>query len=424
MAYQLMNKTARIVGILMLASLAGCVNDSTSNGPSAQAAQAAVAEQFDYNLMLANLADNVIIPNYQRLNDEAQRFAAPGSALANYCRAIGTANEATARADAQQAWQVLAAVTQVTEMHAVGPVLTADNNSRVLRYRLNNFTAPDTFSSCGVDQSVVLNQTPGFDVSPRLVNQRSIRAVEYLLFNDNLNQTCPSQIVETQSWDSLPEQQRRQQRCDYAQVLANDIVAASTTVLNAWQTEGDDFRSQFINPANRETNLNDLSDALFAIEVEVKDDKLGVPLGINRDCGSLVCPEQIESQYADATISHVVNNLEGFLQVFTGEDGLSFDDIINQAGFPEVTQNLISLSSNAALFAQNIDRSLTSQIQQIQTDNDDTACINSAANPDDIQTLPACSLQGFLKRLTDVMRTDFVTIVELDLPDSAQSDND
>ena len=53
-----------------------------------------------------------------------------------------------------------------------------------------------------------------------------------------------------------------------------------------------------------------------------------------------------------------------------------------------------------------------------------TACNNAFADPDTSSDLVGCRLTGAVKRITDDLKIDFVTIVGVLIPDSAQADND
>ncbi len=167
-----------------------------------------------------------------------------------------------------------------------------------------------------------------------------------------------------------------------------------------------------------------LSDALFYIEVETKDTKLGLPTGIHGDCSAVTCPTAVESPYSQSSFENISANLEGFILALTGGEGLGFDDIIIESGFPEVV-NAFRANVNAAQeLIDEMESSLLSQSEALLGSGDSAACENSAANPDDVQTVPMCSLHGYVKRITDSLRIDFVTIVNIDLPERSQSDND
>ncbi|GAB3382693.1 imelysin family protein [Spongiibacter taiwanensis] len=397
--------------------LTACVNNG--GGGSGDAVN---AENFDFVGMLANYADNIIVPNYETLANDTATLAAAQGPLGLYCDAIGSAGEADARASAQQAWKSTMDAWQATTLHELGPI-QANNNA--LRNRISAFTRGTTLSTCGVDQAVVLADTnPSFSLSGRSANQRGLGAVEYLLFNDSLAHTCPSQITETADWNERPEQERKQLRCAYAEKLATDIDQAAQRVVGAWQIDADNYRSQFLNPAALDTNLKALSDALFFLDTDTKDAKLGIPLGISAACSQVSCPEVIESPFAQYSLNNISINVQSFLRLLEGGNGLGFDDIIAQAGVPEVTE-LMRENSNAAI--EEIDTmtlSLRQQVEGIANEEDAQACVDAANTPDGERSRPACNLFGYIRRVTDTLKVGFVAAVDVDLPDRAQSDND
>ncbi len=384
------------------------------------AATAASPEQFDYFDMFVNLSDEVIIPGYVDLSTQAGRVAAEDGSLNNWCSTIGSSEESAARVEAQSDWQNLMTALQRTEVHLLGPVV-ADENA--LHNRLLT-PADTTFSTCGVDQSVLLSREAGFDLDSRLPNQKGLGALEYLLFNSDLEHTCPVQIPETRDWNQRPEEERKRMRCEHALVLAADVASAADELVNAWQVGGSNFRAEFAHPDNHERFLEELSDALFYVEKDSKDRKLGRPLGLNVSCSQVACPDTVEFPWSETSLESVRANLLGFIAIFGGNGGLSFDDIIASEGLPEIAEEILLEAEAAVVQIDSMGGSLLSEANAILASGSDEACVNSAANPDGIQSVESCSLYGLVKRLTDSLRTDFITIVNLDLPDRAQSDND
>jgi predicted lipoprotein len=399
-----------------LLPIAGCVDNSGGSN------RAVTADNFDFVAMLANYADSIIVPNYESLADASSLLAAENGSIASYCSAIGSDNEASARGAAQAAWKTTMDAWQTTTLHELGPI-QANNNA--LRNRISSFARGSSLSTCGVDQAVVLaNSNPNFSLSSRSANQRGLGAVEYLLFSDNLEHSCSSQITETTDWNTRPEIERKQLRCAYAQTLAGDINAAAQRVVKAWLIDADNYRSEFINPSSLDTNLKALSDALFYLDTETKDTKLGIPLGINATCSQPSCPEVIESPYAEYSLNNIAQNLRSFLNLLQGGSGLGFDDIIAQAGVAEVTE-LMRQNTEAAIGEINtMSTSLRQQAEGISNEEDAQTCLDAANTPDSQRSIPACNLYGYLRRVTDTLKVGFVAAVDVDLPDRAQSDND
>lgn len=395
--------------------LAACVDSGGSGGGSD------LGEEFDFVGMMASYADNVIVPSYARFGAETRALSAADGPTGEFCAAIGTPEEGTRRAAARAAWRDTMSAWQESEVYLVGP---AAANGEALRNRIYSYASGSPLSTCAIDQAVVLAEDPDFDLQTRSLNQRGLEAIEYLLFNDDPGHSCPDSIEETRGWDSRPEIERRRLRCEYALDLAADVHSAGASLLDAWQPQGDNYRSEFVDPTNLDANFEALSDALFYIELETKDRKLGIPTGINAACSRLTCPEVAESRFSDTALANLRANLVGFRDGLTGGLGLGFDDIIAEKGFSSVNQEFLDNVEAAIALIDSMPASLQEQIDAIEASGSDAECINSAANPDSVQTVPACSLHGYLKRITDSLRTEFITAVDVDLPDGAGGDND
>lgn len=402
---------------LMPVAVAALLSACAGEGDSGTGSETAASAEFNYTAMLANYADNLVQPLLMQSRDKADALV---ESVAQYCGQL-QANEQADIAAARSGWRETMALWQQLELLQVGPLI---ENGGAERNRIYAYGSSAPLSSCAVDQAVVLAEDESFDLSSRSFNSRGLAALEYLLFRDELSHTCPAQIPQTAHWNSRPESERRQARCDYAALVAADVTAGIEKVIEAWNPTGGDYRYQFIAPASHEASLKSLSDALFYIELESKDAKLGVPLSIHADCSAVACPDAVESPYAQNSIANIHNNLKGFKQSFNGADGLGFDDIIRAEGFADVAADFNQDIDNAITLAGQIDESLLSQSERLLAAGSNTACLNAAANPEVQSDYPACQLHGYLKRLNDRLRTDFITIVNLDLPERGQSDND
>ncbi len=400
---------------LLALVVSGCVGDDQSGGSESDSARG-----FDYQGMMANYADNVFLPEYRAFAEEADALAEGLNSVAFYCDSLSDSDGAASVQRVRNQWRRVMEQWQRVELFQVGPLAA---NGGALRNRVYSFGSTAPLSECAVDQSVVLAQEAGFDLSTRSVNARGLDALEYLLFSEDLTHHCPSQISETEGWNDLPEQTRREQRCDYAQRLADDVVDASQALVEAWEPQGSDYRFEWVNPANQEVSLKALSDALFYIELQTKDRKLGVPTGIHSNCSAAACPDAAESPYSEASMANINANLNAFLLGFTGGDGLGFDDIFVHEGFPGVRDEFENTISNAIAGTAYTRPSLLEEVRAQAQSGSDTDCVNAAANPE-VHVGSACAAHGFLKRVTDRLRTDFITIVNLDLPERGQSDND
>lgn len=377
--------------------------------------------EFDTTGMLTNFADNIIARNYADLLVDSNAFAATDGPLASLCNVIGEDGESAARSSARESWREVMNRIQATEMHVIGPALA---NGEALRHRLMSYSA-GPISSCGIDQSAALVAADDaeFNIATRSSNQRGFGAIEYLLFNEELDHTCASQVPATMGWNELETTVKRQARCDLALEIANDAASAADVLVTRWGT----FREEFIAEGNTGTTLQLVTDAIFAIDTLVKDNKLGIPMGIHDDCSAHACPESVESKYARQSLPNIRANVVSFLDIFTGADSLGFDDLIDDEGYEEVSERFVT-NLNAVIAAIDVAQNpLYDEAITIDSDAAVTSCTNAFAQPDGGDSsdgVHGCRITGLLKRVTDDLKIDFVTIVDVSIPGSAQTDND
>ena len=410
---------ATLLTVFLALPLVGCVDGSTGGSESDNFD----ADAFDFTAMFANYADNIILPNYEAVTTLATDIGAESGPISTYCQSIGTANESAAVGAAKNAWDDLMLAIQQTEMHIIGPAASNDNASQ---NRLNSF-ATGSLSLCGVDQSVVQSaENAGFDIESKTVRQRGIGALEYLLFNPDLAQNCPSQIVETADWDSRPAEQRQLLRCEYAIIVATDIANTAVGLRDAWSSDDGDYRSTFINPANTVDSLEALSDGLFYLDYGVADLKLAIPTGISDECLALSCPQSVESPYSQYSLDNIRANLQSFGTLMTGGSGPGFDDLIDGAGVPALNQRFADNTAAAIALIDTASESLFEQATAIDSSAAEMECMNDYlnANPSSPGRFSACTLLGAIKLIVDDLKVGFVAVIDVDLPDRAQSDND
>ena len=377
-------------------------------------------QEFSTEAMLANLASAVIVPNYETLAERTADFAADDGPLADYCAAIGTDAADAATATVQDAWRDAMAAVQATEMHVFGP---AADNSEALRKRVLSY-ADSPLSTCGVDISAVLAGEADFDIRSRALNQRGYGALEYLLFNDDLTHTCAPQVPSTADWNDLGESERRLARCTLAQDIAEDAARAAAELVENWHADGDDYSATFLAPEATGDALQHLTDGIFALDLLVKDRKLGIPTGIHADCSDSACPDLVESPYAANSLANIRANAASFKTLFEGGEGFGFDDFIVNEEFADVADRFRTNTQALLDHIDGIDTPLNEQVLAIESEDRATECMNAFANPDTPAELSACSLLGLVKRVTDDLKIDFVTIVGVSVPGGAQTDND
>ena len=379
---------------------------------------ASVAGSYDTRCMLTALVDEIVMPNYADLANQGATFSSQDGPLGNYCSAISTAQEESAFSSAEAAYKGLVKAVQRVEMHAIGP---AADNSFSLQYRLNSYMA-GPISTCGIDS---IAASSNVDINARPSSARGIRALDYLLFNTDLDHTCAPQVTATKGWNDLTQSERKSLRCDAAMLVASDIESAASRVLKAWQRTDGNYRAEFLQESNTFLSLQATTDSMFYLEKGTKDAKVGMPLGIIAACPNLTCPEFVEAPYSGNSLQNVITNLEIWSEMFSSNSQTGFDTHIENEGWPEVSQEFKSNLIRALDLANSIDESIASQASSIQSESQETECTNAYSNPDTTSdNLPLCTLYGLLKRIVDSLKIDFVTIVNVEIPGGSQSDND
>ena len=322
-------------------SLLVCVTSACGGDDAGDPGTDAHSDSFDRRALLANVATSVIVPALTNLEATATSMKTSVDA---YCEAIGTAGEVAARTDAQAAWRAVMADVQEVEVLRLGPAAMNDNE---LRDKLYSWPLA---SSCAVDQDVKVrfDDPSSYDIAGRLTNRRGMDALEYALFSTNLDHTCPNPVA-PEGWNELSDLVRTQARCDFAGDLATDILATTSELSLQWSPSGGNYIDDFSRAGEAASSfessqvaLNVLSDAMFFIEFEVKDIKLGEPAGITpNSCNAVgeACLEERESLFADHSKENVLANMRSFQRAFIGADGIGFDDMLIELGAPEPGSN-------------------------------------------------------------------------------------
>ncbi len=380
-----------------------------SKGPSA----AFLAGEAARRAVLADIADQVILPTLRTFATRSEALVAAADAL------VGGPLDTGLRTSARSAWSAAMDVWQEAEVFQVGPAgLKADTvGGEGLRDRIYSWPI---VNPCRIDQET-LNE--GFKDATALAsapaNIRGLDALEYLLFNTSAENACPinAQINTSGSWAALSEEEVFARRAAHAAALARDLVASATALRDAWEASGGNFRGSFAGAgesgpyATAQEALNNLSDAIFYVDKEVKDAKLGIPLGYF-DCNSDICPDRFESRLSARAKANLEANLRGFRRVFAGADTSAaakatpkhFAALLVAAGATELAHAMLDAidRSEAALAAVTTD--LESAIQN------------------DLASVEA--IYGAVKGLTDLLKTQFVSTLDLELPQRAEGDND
>lgn len=314
---------------------------------------------------------------------------------------------------ARAAWLLAMDGWQVLELMQIGPAAPAGTpGGKGLRDEI--YSWPVT-SRCLVEQTIVNQAYAGPDFSGTLVSQRGLDALEYLLFYAGADNACTASNVinSSGSWAALSPQELSTRKLAYAGATAGLLEQTFGTLAAGWADGG--FQTALSSAGEAGSPypstlaaVNALSDALFYIHDNVKDAKVGRPLGIV-DCTTPTCPEAIESKYALVSKRHVKNNLVGAGKILVGcganFEGPGFDDLLEAMEAGDLAKRLREAHAGTIVAADAIEEddlgeALTTDIASVQ------------------------ALHVAIKKLTDLLKLELVVVLQLTLPQNVAGDND
>jgi uncharacterized protein len=358
--------------------------------------------------------------------------AAAECATWHYCefegraRALETATSAyrdgpspDTKTQAQQAFVDAMGSWQRAELFRFGPAArSTEPGGQDLRDLIYAWPAR---SECKVDEQT-LSQSylgPAFhslDFSASPVTGRTLTALEYLLFESGVQNHCSaySAVNAGGGWAALAADEIVTRRRAYAAEAAVDLRTRAVELRQAWNPDGGNFKGLLAsgsgNPIfkNEQEVLNAINGALFYLDSEFKDIKLATPLGLSPECTATVCPDAVESRYTELSVAYLRENLVGFRRLFQGcgpdYAGIGFDDWLRDAGAGDLAERMLSNLADVDAALAAVPGSLAQ------------ALVNNRELPLAIHTAT--------KSVTDELKTDLVTVLNLELPAASEGDND
>lgn len=389
--------------------LAGCLlaacGGETRSGPE---------DSFDRNALLAQVANNLLLPIHSEF---AERSALLPGALGEYCDALDAVASggsqdvvSAAQAAARSAFATAFDAWQRAEALLLGPAAMDDQTLR------NYVYGWPLLSPCEIDRDVAArwDDPASYDVTRELVNARSLAAVEYLLFPQTDAHSC---VATPPGWDALASALPRA-RCRLAQAISGDVATKGTALHDAWRPDGGAYASDFAQAGRAGSTLpsaqaavNLISDAMFYVDEMVKDMKLAEAAGIAVNACDVVqtpCLREVEARFSDRATFAIRQNLQTLREVFTGValagQGPGFDDFLIAVGQAELAARMINKL--------------------------DVAIARAAELPDSFATAlssdysKVVATHAAVREFTDDLKSQFLTVLALDIPDDAATDND
>ena len=211
--------------------------------------------------------------------------------------------------------------------------------------------------------------------------------------------------------DTIPSR-----RLEYESALATLARRRADELVTAWSPDGGNYIAELTDPrragavyGSAQEGLNAVSDAMFYLEKESKDMKLGTPLGETMGCLQPPCPEELESLWARWSKPHLLANLRGFQALFLGgspesPDALGFDDLLVDMGAADVADDMAQAIADAIAATDAVPGTFREALDQ---------------NPTELEVA-----YDALQVVTVFLKTTFVSDLNLEAPDRAAGDND
>ena len=366
-----------------------------------------VAPGFDKRALLASIAE-CTVGRYRAFEAVARELDVAARAWAGSPADDGLRTRTQAAyARAMDAWQR-------AEMFRFGPASASPRpGAKDLR---DQIYAWPLFNRCKIDETTVDGSYGAGAFPTSLISARGLGAIEYLAFHGGTDNACSSfsPITANGTWAALGPAGLRGRKAAYTAAAAADVLSRATALVRAWEPASGDFQKELVTAgsgsrvfATNQDAFNTINDALFYVEVEVKDLKLARPLGLV-ECGHGSCASTVESPWARRSKENIAANLEGFRDVFQGcgegHAGVSFDDWLRAAGAGDLADRMLAATTGAEQAIVAVGPSLEDAL---------------AARPAEVAAAHAA-----VKRLTDLLKTEFISVLNLELPKTTEGDND
>lgn len=375
---------AGTAGLLLLSITANCGEDTVVQ---VDEERVAVVEGFFSRVLPARLS----------------AFATAAGQLESAASAFAETPNATTRSAARNAWRTAMAAWQQVEVMQAGPL--AEMPDAVMGEDLGaEFYSWPVTSTCRIDQETASDAHEQVALlAEERVNVRGLDAMEYLLFNESLENTCSAinALNAEGIWASI-ESEVEARRARYAATAATLLAQQSQQASDRMTLFATESRPPSDTYANAQEALNAISDALFYMDKEAKDMKLAGIAGVADEVGA----QTRESMWANVSLSNLRKNLEGFEAVYRGPaDGSGFETLLRSQGHEDLA-NRFDIAISAAY----------EELDQLG-DRPVAELLASDANA-------LAGLYEDYRTISTLLKTEFVTVLDLDLPMRAEGDND
>lgn len=267
---------------------------------------------FDVGFLLQEVTQKVIIPCMEEFTDEASKLS---KEIHTYAENPNLEQLETV----QRQWVRTAYAYERTYNFHFGPA-----KSKFLHQAIYNWpTVPNTIEN--QIESGEVKESNMLKASPQI---KGIAALEYLLFQEDLNTTNAKMAQQ-------PE------RREYLAEAGKFVEAQAKRLLRIWNTEGDNYAQTFIN--NEASGINNsfnlLFNGLYNAANTAKVTKIGKPGGFEKS--PRTNPKKVQAPYSDESLALTQNSIEVIETVFFGKEHPNISQYISSMIDDETTNRRI-----------------------------------------------------------------------------------
>jgi predicted lipoprotein len=345
-----------------------------------------------------------------------REFSTAAAALDTATIAAATDKAPASLEAARAAWKSAMDTWERAEMYQFGPAaISTAPGGRDMRDPIYSWPL---LGRCLVEQTIVSKayEAPGWAQSS-LVSTRSLAAAEYLLFATGTDNACPpeNEINASGSWAAIGADELAARRLAYARAVTSDVVHRASGLVDAWDPAKGNFMGELVGAGKSKSftteqmAFNAVTDAMFYVDLQVKNHKVGKPAGFVPDCAAPPCLASVESPWAKRSKDHIRQNIAGYEKLFHGcgpnGSGLGIDDLLVAVGAESVVKK--------------VDASLVDV-------HDALDALTEPTFEEDIQKNIAGVQRLFdaLRANSSLMKAEVVTVLDLELPKRVEGDND
>lgn len=287
----------------------------------------------------------------------------------------------------------------------------------------------DTTWLCGIDIEVM---RIGQVSDPYLRNNSAIKgldAIEYLLYSE-LKPFCPPgnrHENDFKKWNAKPRLERLKDRCNYIHVLSKSLKGELLKLSQKWTQNSYEKIAEF-NKAGETKTLQAIYDEVMSfIDVQLKDNKLGIPSGINRDgCIEDSCPIMAEHRLSKFGKAALKANYEGLISILLGvanadqvEEGTGLYHLLLEKGHVDLANNFLDNVEDAYI---KVSKDYEGQdIVDLAKKVNRTSCLLTKKEQ---RSDTLCALYWDSKAISDLLKVDFRLALSLKHAENLEGDSD